>query len=65
MYCMYIHCYMKLVKLSLQKKKDNNGGPLATIIRDHLGASGKYVQIIKYMYIFSNKIFQVQVQVQD
>ena len=23
---------MKLVKLSLQKKKDNNGGPLATII---------------------------------
>ena len=40
---------MKLVKLSLQKKKDNNGGPLATIIRDHMGASGKYVPIVEYM----------------
>ena len=48
MYCMYIHCYMKLVKLSLQKK-DNNGGPLATIICDHMGASGKYVPIVEYM----------------
>lgn len=39
---------MKLVKLSLQKK-DNNGGPLATIICDHMGASGKYVPIVEYM----------------